>query len=230
MSPRTAKKRRKPPVRARTIDTAAKGRAVRAWELLKEAYPEATCALHHENAFHLLVATILSAQCTDARVNRVTPALFAAMGTPAAMAAAPVETIEEYVRSTGFFRNKAKALKGSAERIATAYAGEVPRTMADLLTLPGVARKTANVVLGTAYGITEGVVVDTHVHRLAQRLGWSSGKTPAKVEEDLMLLFPKDQWILLSHTLIQHGRKTCIARRPRCAECPVSRLCPSSLV
>lgn len=217
-------------MRPKRIDSAARGRAIRAWELLKEAYPEAKCALHHKDAFQLLVATILSAQCTDARVNVVTPALFEAMGTPEAMAAAPIETIEEYVKSTGFFRNKAKALKGSAERIATVYGGKVPSTMAELLTLPGVARKTANVVLGTAYGVADGVVVDTHVHRLAHRLGWSSGKTPQKVEEDLMALFDKDQWILLSHTLITHGRKTCVARRPRCAECPVNRLCPSSLV
>jgi endonuclease-3 len=176
----------------------------------------------------LLVATILSAQCTDARVNRVTPALFAALPTPAAMAAAPVETIEEYVRSTGFFRNKARNLKGASERLAGAFRGEVPRSMDDLLSLPGVARKTANVVRGVAYGLADGVVVDTHVHRLANRLGWSNGKSPEQVERDLMALFPRESWIELAHVLIHHGRRICSARRPDCADCPVRDLCPSS--
>jgi endonuclease III len=222
-----AARRRALAARPRRIDAATRGKAIRTWERLKEAYPEAECALHHEGAFQLLVATILSAQCTDARVNVVTPALFAALGTPEAMA--PLETIEEYVRSTGFFRNKAKSLKGMAQRLVDAYGGQVPRTMDELLTLPGVARKTANVVLGTAYGVAEGVVVDTHVHRLSHRLGWSNGKTPVHVERDLTALFPKDQWIELAHTLIHHGRRICLARRPKCPECPVKTLCPSSL-
>jgi endonuclease-3 len=224
-----AARRRALAARPRRLDAATRGKAIRAWERLKEAYPEAECALHHESPFQLLVATILSAQCTDARVNLVTPALFRDLGTPQALAAAPLETIEEYVRSTGFFRNKAKALKGMAQRVVDAYGGEVPKSMEALLTLPGVARKTANVLLGTAFDTAEGVVVDTHVHRLSHRLGWSNGKTPAHVERDLMNLFPKDQWIELAHTLIQHGRRVCLARKPKCPVCPVKALCPSSL-
>ncbi len=170
---------------------------------------------------------MLSAQCTDARVNKVTPALFAALPTPAAMAAAPIETIEALVRTTGFFRNKAKNLKGAAQRITEVFHGEVPSGMDDLLTLPGVARKTANVVMGTAFGEATGVVVDTHVFRLAHRLGWSKGKTPVHVERDLMALFPREAWIDLSHVLIHHGRRICAARKPRCGECPVRASCPS---
>ena len=212
------------------VDAKIQGRAARAYEVLRETYADAHCALHHTNAWELLVATILSAQCTDARVNLVTPALFAAFPTPEAMAAAPVETLEEYVRSTGFFRNKAKSLKGAAVRVAKDFAGQVPSSMEDLLTLPGVARKTANVVRGTAYGLADGVVVDTHVARLSGRLGWTNGKNPAQIERDLMLLFPKETWIDLAHVLILHGRQVCAARRPRCPECPVNRLCPSSEV
>jgi endonuclease-3 len=145
------------------------------------------------------------------------------------MAAAPIETIEALVKSTGFFRNKARNLKGCAERVSTVFGGQVPSSMEDLLSLPGVARKTANVVRGVAFGQADGVVVDTHVGRLAHRLGWSSGKTPEAIERDLMALFPKDAWILLAHLLIEHGRRVCAARKPRCTECPVSRLCPSSL-
>jgi endonuclease-3 len=222
-------RRRALAARPRRLDAATRGKAFRAWERLEEAYPEAECALRHENPFQLLVATILSAQCTDARVNLVTPALFRDLGTPRAMAEAPVETIEEYVRSTGFFRNKARNLKAMAQRLVDVHGGEVPRTMEALLALPGVARKTANVILGTAFGVADGVVVDTHVHRLSHRLGWSNGKTPVHVERDLMALFPRDRWIELAHTLIQHGRRVCLARKPRCPECPVKALCPSSL-
>jgi endonuclease-3 len=212
------------------VDARARGQAARAFEILRETYPEAKCALDHRDPFELLVATVLSAQCTDARVNKVTPALFSTYPTPQAMAAAPIEALEALVRTTGFFRNKAKNLSGAARRLTEAYGGKVPSAMEDLLTLPGVARKTANVVRGTAYGLADGVVVDTHVHRLARRLGWSDGKTPAHVERDLMALFPKETWIDLAHLLIHHGRRLCTARKPKCHECPLSRLCPSSLV
>ncbi len=212
------------------VDAAARGKAARVFERLKEAYPEARCALDHRDPWQLTVATILSAQCTDARVNLVTPGLFRACPTPQAMAAVPREALEEMIRSTGFFRNKAKNLQGCAQRLCEAYGGEVPRAMEDLLTLPGVARKTANVVRGVAYGLADGVVVDTHVHRLSHLLGWSSAKDPVNVERDLMALFPKEAWIDLGHVLIAHGRRVCIARRPRCPECPVNRLCPSSSV
>ena len=222
--------RRKALLRRPRADAKAQGRAGRAYEVLRETYADAHCALHHKNAWELLVATILSAQCTDARVNLVTPALFSAFPTPEAMAAAPVETLEEYVRSTGFFRNKAKNLKGAAERVARDFGGQVPSSMEDLMSLPGVARKTANVVRGTAYGLADGVVVDTHVARLSGRLGWSNGKNPGQIERDLMELFPKETWIDLAHVLILHGRQVCAARKPRCVECPVNRLCPSSTV
>ena len=220
------KKKRKPP--ARRPDAATIGATTRAWALLHEAYPDAHCALHHRNAFELLVATILSAQCTDARVNLVTPALFATYPTPAAMATAPVEALETAIRSTGFFRNKAKSILGASKRLVEVFGGEVPSGMDDLLSLPGVARKTANVVRGVAFGLADGVVVDTHVHRLAARLGWSKGKTPELVERDLMALFPKESWIELSHVLIHHGRRICSARKPHCADCPVKATCPSS--
>lgn len=207
----------------------ALGRAARAYEGLRAAYPDARCALHFENPFELLVATILSAQCTDARVNLVTPALFAAYPTPSAMAQAPLEDLEALVRSTGFFRNKAKNLQGMARRLVERFGGEVPRGMDDLLSLPGVARKTANVVRGTAYGLADGVVVDTHVLRLSHRLGWSKGRSPVAVERDLMALFPRETWIDLAHILTHHGRRICAARRPRCAACPVRAHCPSAL-
>lgn len=226
--PRAPRRRRKAAPPPQRLDPATRTRSIRSFELLKETYPDAECALHHKSPFELLIATILSAQCTDARVNLTTPALFAALPTPAAMAAAPIEQLEALVKSTGFFRNKAKSLKGASERLVTVFQGEVPPSMEDLLTLPGVARKTANVVRGVCFGLADGVVVDTHVHRLANRLGWSNGKTPQHVEKDLMALFPKSSWIELSHILIQHGRRLCIARKPRCGECPVRALCPSS--
>ncbi len=197
---------------------------------LHAAYPDAECALHHKNAFELLVATILSAQCTDVRVNKVTPALFARFPTPEAMASAEQEELEELVRSTGFYHNKAKNIQGAARRIVEAYDGEVPQAMDELLTLPGVARKTANVVRGVCFGLADGIVVDTHVKRLSQRLALTTQQTPEKIERDLMELVPKEEWINLSHLLIFHGRQVCDARKPRCGACTLVELCPSAQV
>lgn len=194
---------------------------------LREAYPDAACALEHENPFQLLVATILSAQCTDARVNMVTPGLFARFPDAAAMSRASQGELEEIIRSTGFYRNKAKAIRAASERIMETFGGSVPRSMEELLTLAGVARKTANVVLGVGYRLSEGVVVDTHVQRISRRLGLSRGKTPEEVERDLMALLPQEEWIDVAHLLIFHGRRTCVARGPICADCPVIDLCPS---
>lgn len=174
------------------------------------------------------MATILSAQCTDARVNQVTPVLFGRYPDARALAAATQEEIEAIIRSTGFYRNKAKAIRGASQRILEAFDGAVPRTMEELLTLPGVARKTANVVLGTAYGVASGVVVDTHVERIAHRLGLSEAKAPDKVEQDLMRVLPREDWMDFSHILIHHGRRICDARAPKCGECPVQDLCPSA--
>jgi endonuclease III len=194
---------------------------------LREAYPEAECALRHGSAFELLAATILSAQCTDARVNLVTPELFRLWPGPAELARAPQPAVESVVRSTGFFRNKAKSLRGMAAAIRDRHGGEVPRTMEELTELPGVARKTANVVLGTAFGLSEGVVVDTHVGRIARRLGLTREQDPVKVERDLQALLPRAEWTAFSHRLIHHGRRVCTARSPRCAACPLGGLCPS---
>jgi endonuclease-3 len=196
--------------------------------LLRETYPHASCALHHRNAYELTVATILSAQCTDERVNQVTPDLFHRWPDPWALAMAPRQEVEEVVHSTGFFRAKAKNLQGMAERVVAAYGGEIPSGMEDLLTLPGVARKTANVVRGVIFGLADGVVVDTHVRRIAARLGWTKATTPEHVEADLMALHPKADWIDVAHLLIHHGRRLCRARRPLCPECPVRSLCPSA--
>ncbi|HXL14475.1 MAG TPA: endonuclease III [Methylomirabilota bacterium] len=195
---------------------------------LKAAYPDATTALRHENPFQLLIATILSAQCTDERVNKVTPALFARFPDAASMKDAGILELEELIRTTGFYHNKTKSLRGASQRIAEAYQGKVPSTMEDLLTLPGVARKTANVVLGTGFGIADGIVVDTHVDRLAHRLGLTRGRTPGQVEQDLMKVVPRSEWILFAHLLIFHGRRICVARKPRCGTCPVQDLCPSA--
>jgi endonuclease-3 len=192
---------------------------------LAAAYPNAECALLHRNPWELLVATILSAQCTDARVNIVTPELFRKFPTPQAFAQASLPAIEEEIRSTGFYHNKAKSISGAAKAIVSQYGGRVPQTMAELLPLPGVARKTANVVLGVAFGKAEGVVVDTHVLRLSHRLGLTRAEDPKKVEEDLMRIIPKDRWIAFSHEMIHHGRKICIARKPRCIDCPLETLC-----
>ena len=197
---------------------------------LKREYPDAHCELDYRTPFELLVATILSAQCTDARVNLVTPALFARYPTPAALAAARQDDVEALIRSTGFFRNKARSLIGMAQAIGAGHAGSVPSTMAELQVLPGVGRKTANVILGNAYGKNEGITVDTHVARLATLLGLTRQSTPEKIEQDLMALVPRKDWTLISHLLIWHGRRVCIARRPRCEVCVLNRVCPSSRV
>ncbi len=194
---------------------------------LKKAYPDAKCALIHANPFQLLVATILSAQCTDERVNKTTPELFRKYPTPRDFAALKQEVLEVDIRSTGFYRNKAKSIIGAAQRIVKEYGGKVPQTMDELLTLPGVARKTANVVLGNAFGQAAGVVVDTHVHRISKRLDLTKQDTPEKIEQDLMKLIPQDRWINFSHEIIFHGRRCCIARKPKCAECPLEDLCSS---
>lgn len=194
---------------------------------LDEAYPKATCALKHENPFQLLISTILSAQCTDERVNMVTPILFARYPTPKAFAYANASEVEQDIRPTGFFRNKTKSVIGASKRIVEEFGGEVPRTMEEMLTIPGAARKTANVVLGTAFGIASGVVVDTHVIRLSGRLDLTKHTDPRKIEQDLMEIIPHDRWILFSHQLIWHGRRICQARKPRCLECNLERVCYS---
>ncbi|HXX21150.1 MAG TPA: endonuclease III [Candidatus Acidoferrum sp.] len=194
---------------------------------LDEAYPAATCALVHENAFQLLVSTILSAQCTDERVNQVTATLFKKYPNPKAFAYANPAELEQEIRPTGFFRNKTKSVMGASKKIVEEFHGQVPQSMEQLLTLPGVARKTANVVLGTAFGIASGVVVDTHVTRLAQRLDLTKNDDPKKIEQDLMAVIPRDHWILFSHQLIWHGRRVCQARKPKCIECNLEKLCYS---
>ncbi len=193
---------------------------------LKKGYPNAHCALDHSNAFELLVATVLSAQCTDVRVNIVTKDLFAKFKSPKDYANASLLEIENVIRPTGFFRAKAKSLKGLSQKILSEYDGEIPRQMESLVELPGVGRKTANVVLGNAFGIASGVVVDTHVKRLSFRLGLTKNKTPEKVEQDLNKLIPKTNWIVFSHWLILHGRSVCLARKPRCETCQLNDICP----
>jgi len=195
---------------------------------LRLAHPDAACALHHSNAFQLLCATILSAQCTDERVNLVTPTLFERYPTPEAMAAADRAELEDVIRSTGFFRNKAKSLEESSAAICERFGGAVPQEMDDLLSLHGVARKTANVVRGVCFGLADGVVVDTHVKRLSQKLGLVEGSTPEKIERELMALLPQSDWIDISHLLIFHGRRICNARKPLCAQCTLADLCPSA--
>jgi endonuclease-3 len=195
---------------------------------LEELYPDVDCELDRDSPFQLLCATILSAQCTDERVNKVTPELFRQYPTPEAMAKAPLPRLERIIRSTGFFRQKAKSLKGSAAGLVAQFAGAVPRSIAQLTSLPGVARKTANVVLGTAYGIAEGVVVDTHVQRLAMRLGLTRSTEPKDIEQDLMKVIPQDLWIRFSHQIIWHGRRVCFARKPNCAGCTLAPFCPSA--
>jgi endonuclease-3 len=197
---------------------------------LEREYPDATCALHHASALELVVATILSAQCTDARVNMVTPALFAKYRTARDYAAADPQVLEREIQSTGFFRNKTKSIIGMAQALVEHHGGEVPDTMDALTELPGVGRKTANVILGTWFKKNEGVVVDTHVQRLSRLLKLTKHDDPVKIERDLVDLLPRDKWTWWSHTLIQHGRQVCIARRPRCGDCVVNKLCPSSKV
>ena len=193
---------------------------------LKKEYPNAHCALNHTSPFELLIATILSAQCTDVRVNIVTADLFRKYRRPADYLKVQQTELERDIHSTGFFRNKSKNIQAACERIITEYNGEVPKTMGDLLTLGGVARKTANVVLGNAFGIASGVVVDTHVSRLSQRLGLTVNKTPEKIERDLKVLVPKRNWVMFPHWLITHGRQVCIARKPKCLECVLAAICP----
>ncbi len=199
-------------------------------EELRHLYPEARCSLNFSNPLELLVATQLSAQCTDERVNMVTKDLFRKYRTVEDYANASQEELEQDIRSTGFYRNKAKNIRAACQRIISDYGGEVPRTMPELLSLPGVARKTANVVLGNAFGISEGFVVDTHIGRLARRLGWTTHEDPVKVEQDLMRLIPQEDWLDLSHLLIFHGRAICDARKPLCEECTLAHLCPSAFL
>jgi len=194
---------------------------------LDEAYPDAVCALTHRSPWELLVATILSAQCTDVRVNMVTPELFRRFPTPEAMAKATLPELEGLIKTTGFFRNKAKSIQGAARKIIADFGGNVPETLAELITVPGAARKTANVVLGVSFGKAEGVVVDTHVFRISHRLGLAKGDTAEKVEQELMQIIPKDRWIAFSHQLIHHGRQVCDARKPKCDRCNLEQICHS---
>jgi endonuclease-3 len=212
----------------KTVTPLAPERVSAILDALEKAYPKAVCALNHRNAWELLVATILSAQCTDVRVNLATPALFADYPTPKAMSEAPLPALEALIRSTGFFRNKAKSIQGAGRVITEEFSGEVPRTMEELLRVPGAARKTSNVVLGSWYGIAVGVVVDTHVLRISRRLELTNETTPEKVEKDLMQVIPQKKWIEFSHQVIYHGRQICIARKPRCPDCTLERLCNSA--
>lgn len=202
-----------------------KARVAKILKLLDEMYPNATCALHHNDPWQLLVATILSAQCTDKRVNEVTPGLFRKYPAVADFAHVSQAELAQDIRSTGFFNNKSKSVIGAAQKILNQFGGQVPKTIEELLTIPGAARKTANVVLGTAYGIASGVVVDTHVQRLSRRLDLTKHAEPVKIEQDLMKVIPKDKWILFSHQIIHHGRALCVARKPKCVECKIDWLC-----
>ena len=213
---------------ARTVNRElAPSRVAAILKALDEAYPNVECALTHRSPWELLVATILSAQCTDVRVNMVTPELFRRFPTPAAMAKASLPELEELIRTTGFFRNKAKSIQGAARKIIADFGGQVPRTLAELITISGAARKTANVVLGVCFGKAEGVVVDTHVFRIAHRLGLAKGDTAQKVEQELMQVLPQDRWISFSHQIIHHGRQVCEARKPKCDRCNLEQLCRS---
>lgn len=226
-SPAKAARSRAAQIAVKRPKTAAE-RAARVKEILgrlDEMYPGGTCALHHRDPWELLVATILSAQCTDKRVNEVTPGLFAKYPTPQDFAALRSEVLAIDIRSTGFFNNKAKSIVGAAKKIVNDFGGQVPRTIEQLLTVPGAARKTANVVLGTAYGIASGVVVDTHVQRIARRLDLTKHTDPKKIEQDLMKILPRDKWILFSHQIILHGRARCLARNPKCADCLLNPVC-----
>jgi endonuclease-3 len=222
-----ARKRTGPrPARPLADDSGTKAQAARVARRLKADYPGATCALENEAPFQLLVATILSAQCTDERVNMVTPELFRRWPTAIEMAAAPSKKLESVIQSTGFFRNKAKNIKAASQALVESYDGEVPREMEQLVALPGVGRKTANVVLGTAYGLATGIVVDTHVTRLSRRLGLTSNTDPNKIEQDLMRVVPKSDWVDFAHRMIHHGRQICTARKPKCPDCSMNKFCP----
>ena len=216
---------RKTPTATKRYNPLAPERVNEILKRLDDRYSEATCALHHNSAWELLAATILSAQCTDVRVNMVTPILFQKYPTPEAFASLQPEELEDDIRSTGFFRNKSKSLVGAARKLISDFGGEVPRTMDELLQLPGVARKTANVVLGTWYRIADGVVVDTHVQRISRRLELTKNEDPQKIEQDLMKVIPRDKWIVFAHQIILHGRALCVARNPKCADCPLENLC-----
>ncbi len=196
-------------------------------KILDETYPDAVCALNHKTPWELLVATILSAQTTDVRVNMATPELFRRFPTPAAMAKAKLPELEELIRTTGFYHNKAKSIQGAAKKVTEDFGGKVPQTLAELITIPGAARKTANVVLGVSFNKAEGVVVDTHVFRISHRLSLAKGDTPQKVEQELMKVIPQDHWIRFSHQIIHHGRQVCIARNPKCRQCTLETLCHS---
>jgi endonuclease III len=224
----TAKKPAKAAKVAKTVGAGTDPKRVAAILVkLDEAYPEAVCELKHENAFQLLISTILSAQCTDVRVNEVTETLYKKYTSPEAFAYADPSELEKEIRPTGFFRNKTKSIMGASKAIVETFGGQVPRTMEELLTLPGVARKTGNVVLGTAFGIAVGVVVDTHVMRLSRRLDLTKQEEPKKIEQDLMGILPKEKWIQFSHQLIWHGRRVCVARKPKCVECNLEWICHS---
>jgi endonuclease III len=228
VKPSTNLKPKRPAARKpKKTDYTSPARLAKVFAALDQLFPQAQCALKHDNAFQLLVATILSAQCTDERVNKVTLGLFAKYPTPRDFAAAQQEVLEQDIKSTGFFRNKAKSIIGTASKLVKEFGGAVPRTMEELLTLPGVARKTANVVLGTAYGIASGVVVDTHVFRIAHRLRLSESDVPEKVEQDLIKIVPRERWISFGHQVIWFGRKICFARKPLCATCPLESICDS---
>jgi endonuclease III len=222
-TPKSAVK--KPAKTTKGYNPTAPERVAEVLKRLNDKYGNVTCALHHSNAWELLVATILSAQCTDVRVNMVTPGLFKKYPTPQHFAALKPEELEDDIRSTGFFRNKSKSIVGAAQVIVNNFGGKVPQTMAELLTVPGAARKTANVVLGSWFGIAEGVVVDTHVHRISRRLELTRNDDPPRIEQDLMQVIPRGRWILFSHQVIHHGRALCIARNPKCAECPLENIC-----
>ena len=213
-----------------TRDSSIQLRAPEIVKRLSKTYPDAHVALNFTNALECLVATILSAQCTDERVNKVTVDLFRKYRSPEAYLKVPEAELAADIKPTGFFNQKTKSIRGACTRIVEVYGGRVPDTMEDLITLPGVARKTANIVLGNAYGIVEGIAVDTHVRRLSERLGFSSEKDPDKIEQDLMRLIPRKRWFDFTYALIDHGRAVCVARTPRCGECPVSDICPSSVV
>ena len=225
MALKRATRSRRPLNLARETLLAKRARTAKIARALARAYPDAWCALEHRNAFQLLVATILSAQCTDAMVNQVTPVLFAELPTPAALAAAPAARVETLIKRTGFFRQKTRSIQATARAVAEEHGGEVPRTMETLTALPGIGRKTANVVLGTAFG-EPAIFVDTHVRRLANRLGLTVEDDPDKIERDLQALLPPKEWTAFAHRLIHHGRHICVARKPRCSVCPLLRRCP----
>ena len=208
------------------VDSKLQAQADRVVEHLRADYPDVTCALENETPFELLIATILSAQCTDVRVNMVTPELFRKWPDAEAMAGAPIKALEKTIQSTGFFRNKAKNIKGASQGIAEKHGGEVPQDLEQLVALPGVGRKTANVVLGTAFGMATGVVVDTHVTQLSKRLGLTKHTDAVKIEQDLMRLLPPSEWVDFAHRMIHHGRQICVARKPRCPQCSMKSFCP----